>query len=189
MIVVPAFISPDGDIILIDPPKGGDIGEYEVRVCSKILNSIETTECISFDITVVPQPDGRTYTEEPEFMVVLADQKVRVGDSLSFSPGANTNTYGYQMQVDVKLGVASRFVTYDSQLNTFRVQGSLLKKDDVGVYPIEVTARFSNGTLVENYRKTFLLTIWDDTPPPEEKNWFPEDPIEYKNWKPEYVIR
>lgn len=185
VITTPAFISPDGKIIIIDTPEDENVGEYEVKVCSKIFNSLETTECTSFEIKVVPLPEPEVeiiYTEEPQFMVVLQDQKVRVGDSLSYSPGANVDTYGHQMEVKVFLGAAFKFSTYDPELNLFRVNGSLLSIEDVGVYPIELTAKFTNGTFVETYKKTFLLTIWDDTPPPEEKAWFPEEPIETQNW-------
>lgn len=73
VIIIPSFITPEGEVIFIDPSKINDIGEYEVKVCSTIENSLLTTECISFEITVLPIPDGKTYTTEPEFMVNLSD--------------------------------------------------------------------------------------------------------------------
>ena len=41
----PAFITIEGEVILIDTLEGGDIGDYEVKICSMILNSLKTTEC------------------------------------------------------------------------------------------------------------------------------------------------
>ena len=74
---IPAFINPDGEIILIEIPENRDIGEFEVIVCSKIYNFYETESCIDFDITVVPEPSNKTYTEEPEFLLDVVDQRVR----------------------------------------------------------------------------------------------------------------
>ena len=69
------------------------------------------------------------------------------------------------MEVDVQLGDALRFLDYDKGLNRFKVQGDLLKTKDIGDYPIQVTAKFFNATFIETIRKTFILTIWDDTAP------------------------
>ena len=55
----------------------------------------------------------------------------------------------------------------------FKVHSNLLKKEDVGDYPIEVTAKFFNSTFTETYRKTFILTVWDDEVKPDDKPWFP----------------
>ena len=46
------------------------------------------------------------------------------------------NIYGYLMKVDVLLGDAFRFASYDQNLNTFKVHGNLMKTEDVGDYPI-----------------------------------------------------
>ena len=70
---IPAFINPDGEIILIEIPENRDIGEFEVIVCSKIYNFYETESCIDFDITVVPEPTNTTYTEEPDFLLDVVD--------------------------------------------------------------------------------------------------------------------
>ena len=40
------------------------------------------------------------------------------------------------MDVELQLGDAFRFVIYDKSLNFFRVQGDLVKPEDVGDYPI-----------------------------------------------------
>ena len=71
---------------------------------------------------------------------------MKVGDSLEYSPGARLNTYGYIMDVEVFLGDAFRFVVYDKDLNKFSVQRNLVKPEDVGDYPIQVTAKFFNAT-------------------------------------------
>ena len=71
---------------------------------------------------------------------------MKVGDSLVYSPGAQLNTYGYLMEVEVFLGDAFRFCVYDKALNKFKVRGTMTKPEDVGDYPIEVTARFFNAT-------------------------------------------
>lgn len=43
---------------------------------------------MSFEIVIEPVPQGEIYTEEPEFMLALADQRVKVGDSLAYNLGA-----------------------------------------------------------------------------------------------------
>ena len=50
------------------------------------------------------------------------------------------------MDVEVFLGDAFRFVVYDKDQNKFKVKGSLTKPEDVGDYPIQVTAKFFNVT-------------------------------------------
>ena len=45
--------------------------------------------------------------------MVLEDLKVRVGDSLSYSPGADTDTHGYEMNIDLVMGYAYKFSSYD----------------------------------------------------------------------------
>lgn len=51
---LPAFMTPDGEIIILDSPTNNDVGEYEVTVCSTISNSLQTTECVDFDLNVTP---------------------------------------------------------------------------------------------------------------------------------------
>ena len=87
------------------------------------------------------------------------------------------------MDVEVFLGDAFRFVVFDKYLNKFNVKGNLVKPEDVGDYPIQVTAKFFNATFQETFRKSFILTVWDDTVPEEVKPWFPPDPIYYPEWK------
>ena len=85
VIVVPGFITPDGDVIFFDTPSNKDIGDYEVKVCSTIYNFLNTTECIDFDFKVEPVPDVKVWTVEPDFMVGLDNQRVKVGDSLLYT--------------------------------------------------------------------------------------------------------
>jgi len=73
VIDIPAFLDQDGEIIIIDTPKGKDIGDYEVIVCSMIHNSIQTSACTEFDIIVNPEPTDIIYTKEPEFLLNLDD--------------------------------------------------------------------------------------------------------------------
>lgn len=71
-IVIPSFITPDGQVIIIETPDNRDIGEFEVFVCSTIYNSENTTACMEpFDLVVVPEPSGEVYTEEPDFLLAL----------------------------------------------------------------------------------------------------------------------
>ena len=76
VIVVPAFLSPDGDLLIVNPPSEDDIGDYEVRVCSKIHNSLLTVECTTVNFSVVPAPapeSGIIYSVEPDFIRNLKD--------------------------------------------------------------------------------------------------------------------
>ena len=95
------------------------------------------------------------------------------------------------MQVEVFLGDAFRFLTFNEHFNQFVVQGGLLTQDDVGRYPIEVTATFHNDTFSETYTKVFTLTVWDDDLPEEPKSspWFPPDPIYYSELESAQIVR
>ena len=65
------FIDQDGNVVIFDTPKGRDIGEYTVIVCSKIYNSVGTSACIDFDVVVEPEPTDIIYTTDPEFLLDL----------------------------------------------------------------------------------------------------------------------
>ena len=192
-IEVPDFIIYDGETILLSTPKSEHVGIYLVKVCSTIRNSLMTTACKEFKITVNSMSNSNTTTAvtiEPEFMLSLHDQKVKVGDSLIYSPGVQLNTYGYMMQVGVVLGDAFRFLAFNEHLNQFVIQGGLLTREDVGRYPIEVTATFYNDTFSETYTKVFILTVWDNGLPEEpESSWFPPDPIYYPELDSAQIMR
>lgn len=93
------------------------------------------------------------------------------------------------MEIDLFLADAYKFSTYDPLQNIFRVDGGKMRKDDIGVYPITMTATFTKDEKNQKYRKVFLLTVWDVDPPIEEKDWFPDEPIEYSEWQPENIVR
>ena len=98
--------------------------------------------------------------------------------------------YGLPMNITVDLGAAVRFASYDAVHNRFSVSATLLRRDDIAVYPIVMTASFSNATFQERYSRTFYLTVWDvaDEIHPDE-DWFPENPIWYPEWQPTNFIR
>ena len=116
----------------------------------------------------------------PEWLVKLDNQRVKVGDSLLYSPGIQVNTYGYIMLVEAELGDAFRFSQYDKDFNIFRVHGLQVSNEDVGMYMIKINALYFNETYSENFSGHFWLTVWND--PVIVESWFPEDPIEYQNW-------
>ena len=192
---MPAFIEPDGEVIFINTPEGSDDGDYSIQVCSTIMNSPETTDCTEFDLTVEASPSGEIIKVEPEFMVNLQDQRVKVGDSLIYSLEDRLSSYGHEMTVTMNLDDVDRFASYDDSLNLFKVNGNLLEASDVGNYTISIEATYSNETFSESYTKSFTLTVWDDieieieTETIVEEPWFPEDPIYYPDWEPENVIR
>ena len=81
------------------------------------MNAPETTDCTDFDLTVEALPSGEIIKVEPEFMVNLQDQRVKVGDSLIYSLEARLSSYGHEMTVKMDLGLAGRFASYDDSLN------------------------------------------------------------------------
>ena len=111
----------------------------------------------------------------------LENQRVKIGESLLYSPGIQLNTYGYLMDVRADLGAANRFTEFDSERNTFKVHSNLLTKSDIGIYIIKISAKFYSENYEENFRGEFLLTVWDD-PEKDADPWFPPDPIEYQFW-------
>ena len=93
--------------MVIDIPQSSDVGVYEIQVCGSIKNSLFTTVCTGFDLKVVPLPGEEPAPEvdifqvEPDFLINLTDQRVKVGDDLSYSPGAQIGVYGEVMEVQV----------------------------------------------------------------------------------------
>ena len=68
---IPSFVGPEGEVILIGNPKTEHIGKYRAKVCSTIQNSLATTACREFTITVEAIPNDKTVPVEPEFMLEL----------------------------------------------------------------------------------------------------------------------
>ena len=66
---------------------------------------------------------------------------MKVGEALNYMIGIPVNNYGYKMELEFDFGDAFRFCSFESKFNSFKVHGLLTKKEDVGVYPIKVTAR------------------------------------------------
>ena len=124
------------------------------------MNSLNTTDCTEFELRVDPLPSA--FEIEPEFMVNLQDQRVKVGNSLVYSPGDKLSSYGHEMTLTMDLVEAVRFASYDESSNLFKVHGVLLEASDVGTYPISVKAMYSNETFSETYTKNFTLTVWDE---------------------------
>ena len=74
-------------------------------------------------------------------MLHLDNQRVKVGEALSYDIGLPVNNYGYKMELEFVLGDAFRFSTFDSVYNSFKVHEVLTTRDDIGVYPITVIAK------------------------------------------------
>ena len=96
-------------------------------------------------------------TVKPEFMIELEDQKVKVGDYLDYTLDNIEVSYGYLIDVTMRAGTAARFASFDKILNRFKVNGDEVSRDDIGFYPIEVTATFFNATFSESYKENFVL--------------------------------
>ena len=62
LIILPVFLSLDGGIVLITSPTNEDIGNYEIKVCSTIYNSLLTKKCTKFDLDIIPAPQGQGKT-------------------------------------------------------------------------------------------------------------------------------
>ena len=75
----------------------------------------------------------------PPWLELLEDQHLVRGEALIVHLGAPYNIYGELMKVNVRLGSATYFTTYETDANALYVhaQESL---SYVGVYPITVTA-------------------------------------------------
>ena len=179
--VLPAFFDSDGTLIIINEPATSDIGTYDFEICSQIDNSLNTRSCTEFTVKIEPLNTANiTVTKEPEWIISLQNQRVKVGDSLLYAPGIQFNTYGYLMEVSAELGDAFRFSKYETDTNLYKVNGDITTKDDIGIYMITISARFYDESYSEKYTKSFFLEVWDD--PEIVDPWVPEDPIEYQYW-------
>lgn len=159
--VLPGFFEEDGTFINILPPESGDAGQYDFLICSQIDNSLNTKSCTDFTVIVEPLSDANiTVSVEPEWIANLEDQRVKVGQSLLYTPGIQYNSYGFLMEVSAELGDAFEFSEYDEQKNMFRVHAGKTVSENVGVYPITITARFFSESYDEKFSSTFFLTVW-----------------------------
>ena len=82
------------------------------------------------------------------------------------------------MTLKVDLGSASKFTTYDSDTNTFKVHSTLLEEDDIGSYNISFVATFSNFTYAEEFKDSFKLTVYENIKQP-----LPAEYYFYDEWK------
>lgn len=85
---IPAFIKIEGTTMIIENPGALDVGSYEIKMCSQIDNSLRTKSCSEFKLEVKPIGGANiTVSIMPDWLVNLEDQRVRVGESLVYSPG------------------------------------------------------------------------------------------------------
>lgn len=93
-----------------------------------------------------------------------------------YNPGFATNSYGFLMTMDVDLGYASKFTTYEAETNTFKVHSTLVEVEDIGIHTISFTATFMNSTYSEKFEGSFNLTIYSEysKPLPDEYHYLDE---------------
>ena len=83
------------------------------------------------------------------------------------------------MRLEVDLGGASKFTSYEDETNTFKVHSTLLEHADIGSYKISLVATFSNTTYSEEFEDSFYLTVVPD----EVQVSLPAEYYFYDEWK------
>ena len=100
--------------------------------------------------------------ELPEWMLLLDHQEINLFESRTIKLGEPENTFGQLTQVEVDLGGAATFVTYDLNGNKLLVQGEKMTVKDVGTWQIFIIANdtsFSEEPTI--HEKSFYLRIVD----------------------------
>lgn len=83
---------------------------------------------------------------------------------MDYKPGVPKSVPGYDMEVDLVLGKASKFSAYSKSANIYRVLGSMIRNEDIGEYPIEVRVTLKRGAVSRVFKKTFKLLVWGAIP-------------------------
>ena len=145
---LPTFIQLHGALpqLMIDAPRGSDVGEYHIIVYGSIGNSQQTQAYSRFRVLVY-HPSGIEVKLKPDFLVhLLSFQQIEIGKTVAYSPGPPVNADGALMTIEVDLGRAASFTEYRPVSNTLVVRGELMKMTDIGVHEFELTAAYQNET-------------------------------------------
>ena len=165
------------------------MGSYEIKVCSQIANSLYTKACTEFNVTVAEPEEATNGTalEKPDWSVRLEDQRIRVGQSLSYKPTVLLSSPGYLIDMKVDIGQTARFAEFDKESSSYEVQGDRVTKSDIGEYMILVSVRIYNATYEEKFNGRYMLNIWEEQE--IEAQWKPAEAIDAQEWEQVYSIR
>ena len=72
--------------------------------------------------------------------------------------------YGDIMSIQLDLGLATSFTSYNQTAKTLSIEPGSLNEGDVGKYDITVNAHFTNKTYSEYFSTNFTLTVRNDNP-------------------------
>ena len=99
--------------------------------------------CTTFDIIVEGLINPVDPPEKlPEFKLDAVDQRVKVGQSLVYSPTVTLNTHTAPMTREMDLGQAFSFASFDKSSGSLVVNKSKVEKEHIGKYMIIVKTTF-----------------------------------------------
>lgn len=124
------------------------------------------TDYVYFKVTLKEPP--RTYVPGSEhFYFALADHSMDLTEGWTLEVGGPDpvfGRYGDEMSIELDLGSAASFATYNKTTKTLQIRKGALKEENVGEYQISALARFVNLTYSEYFEASFTLRVRNDNP-------------------------
>ena len=132
------------------------VGNYTVALAGafEFSNGADSkTEYVYFNVSL--EAPTRTYVPDADhFYFQIEDQSVDLDEGLAaLIVGAEPilGKYRNVMNIDVDLGEASSFASYNYTTKTLTIEQGSLTQQDVGSYTITVLASYSDETYSEYY--------------------------------------
>ena len=100
----------------------------------------------------------------PQWLLDLEDQRVRVGNSLLYQMGDNTNQFGEETKVTIELESAeAQFINYSPDSNTIVIVGSQLGSEQVGRWRVTVVSEYVDPLGRYNkFKNDFTIEVYED---------------------------
>ena len=125
------------------------------------------TEFELFNVTLKKPPRTYIQQEAEHQYFTVDDVSIDYTEAWSLTIGGMHPIYGKYsniMNIQVDLGKALDFVTYDQDLKTLTIDEGSMTWRDVGSYNVTVLAHYSNVSYSESYSTSFMLTVRNDNP-------------------------
>ena len=153
------------------------MGDYLIRYRATLKNYPKATPAylsIPFTVSIVElKQTDYIFNVAPEWLTVLEDQYLVLGNHLVYEFGEKKSIFGSEVHVNVQLRKTSIFAEYEPYQNAYLVNGDKTTRDDLGLSKIVVEVTYTDPTGREQYFSNFfylhIIESLDDIVDPDKK--------------------
>ena len=150
---------------MLEQKATSSVGEYKIKYRATLelypqADPIVLARPFTVVIEKPPSPSDYVFNVIPDWLNTLEDQYVTQGQSLNYSFGQNTNIFGTETTVNVRMKMAGLFSRYDSVQNAFVVDGKNIIDTSIGIHKINVDVTYVDPKgQTQFFTKSFSLYV------------------------------